>query len=90
MEALDLEPAVSPDGRSVIFVLSARGREVECSVSREALEQYFWLQPGASEARILRAFGDGGKRIVAIAQRKMLAHEGERIVLTAGDFGAPK
>jgi Protein of unknown function (DUF1488) len=85
-----LEPSVTPDGRRVIFTLPTRGRDVECSVSREALEQHFWVQPEASETRILRAFEDGRKRIVAIAERKMLAHAGERIVLTAADFDTRK
>lgn len=88
MEALEAPPSVSPDNQSVIFTLSTHGREVECSVLREALEQHFWLQPGAGDARILKAFADGRKRIVAVAERKVLAHSGERIVLTAADFGA--
>jgi len=88
MEALELVPSVAPDARSVNFMLSTRGHDVECSISREALEHHFWLQPGASEARVLRAFEDGHKRIVAVAERKMLAHAGERIVLRASDFQA--
>ena len=87
MEAIELAPSVAPDSRSVIFTLSIQGREVECSVSREALEQHFWVQPGACDTRILRAFADGRKRIMAVAERKILAHSGERVVLTAADFG---
>jgi hypothetical protein len=87
VETLQLAPRVAPDSRSVIFMLSIQGREIECSVSREALEQHFWVQPGASDTRILTAFADGRKRIMAVAERKILAHSGERIVLTAADFG---
>ncbi|QCP52430.1 DUF1488 domain-containing protein [Trinickia violacea] len=88
METLDAPPSVAPDNQSVIFTLSTHGREVECSVSRDALEQHFWVQPGASDKRILTAFADGRKRIMAIAERKILAHSSERIVLTAVDFEA--
>ncbi len=87
MEALELEPTVSPDGRNVLFILPTRGRDIECIVTREALEQHFWLPQGASDARILKTFSDGQRRIVAVAERKMRAHAGERIVLTVGDFG---
>ena len=88
MEALEAPPSVSPDNQSVIFTLSTHGREVEWSVSRDALEQHFWVQPGAGDARILKAFADGRKRITAVAERKLLAHSDERIVLTAADFEA--
>jgi hypothetical protein len=88
VEALEAPPSVAPDNRSVIFTLSTHGREVECSVSREALEQHFWVQPGASDTRILKAFADGRKRITAVAERKLLAHSDGRIVLTAADFEA--
>ena len=43
MEVLDRAPAVSPDGRAVVFMLSARGRDVEGAVARAALEEHFWL-----------------------------------------------
>ncbi|MDR6470958.1 hypothetical protein ABIE53_004584 [Burkholderia sp. OAS925] len=88
MEIIELEPSVSPDGRAVIFQLSARGRELECAVTREALEQYFWLQRGAAEDRMLKTFADGRKRITAVAERKMLARPGEKVLLTISDFAA--
>jgi hypothetical protein len=89
MEILDeLEPTVSADGRVVNFVLTARGRDLECAVTREALEQYFWLQHGATQARVLKTFEDGRKRITALAERKMLARPGERVLLTINDFAA--
>jgi hypothetical protein len=87
MEILDeLEPTVSADGRAVNFMLSARGRDLECAVTREALEQHFWLQRGAAAARVLKTFEDGRKRIMAVAERKMLARPGERVLLTINDF----
>lgn len=88
MEMIELEPSVSADGRAVIFQLCARGRELECAVTREALEQHFWLQRGAPEARTLKAFADGRKRITAMAERKMLARPGEKVLLTIADFAA--
>jgi Protein of unknown function (DUF1488) len=88
MEIIELEPSVSADGRAVIFQLSARGRDLECAVTCEALEQHFWLQRGAGEARILKAFADGRKRITAVAERKILARPGEKVLLTINDFAA--
>ena len=88
MGALEFAPTVAHDGRRVIFMLSIRGDDFECSMSRDALEQHFWLQSGASETRTLKAFEDGRRRIVAVAERKALAYGGERIVLRVADFEA--
>jgi hypothetical protein len=88
MEIVELEPRLSADGRAINFVLPARGRELECAITREALEQHFWLQPSAGEARILKTFEDGRKRIVAVAERKLLAHPAEKLVLMSADFEA--
>jgi hypothetical protein len=87
VDTVELESSVSTERRAVVFVLSLCGRDVECIVTREALERHFWVQPDASEARILKAFADGRKRIMAVAERKMRAHAGERIALTVDDFG---
>ncbi|MGF6917442.1 DUF1488 domain-containing protein [Paraburkholderia sp. 40] len=86
MTMIEAVPSVSADGRAVIFQLSSRGRDLECAVTREALEQHFWLQHGAGEARVLKTFADGRKRITAIAERKMLARPGEKVLLTIDDF----
>ncbi|RKU04273.1 DUF1488 domain-containing protein [Burkholderia sp. Nafp2/4-1b] len=86
MDAAQLQPRVAPDGQSITFVLSSRGRNIDCQVTREVLEQHFWVPSGATETRILRAFADGRGRIVAVAERKMLSHGGERVVLTMDDF----
>ncbi|KXU84859.1 hypothetical protein CI15_21410 [Paraburkholderia monticola] len=86
MTMIEAVPSVSADGRAVIFQLSSQGRDLECAVTREALEQHFWLQRGAGEARILKTFADGRKRITAIAERKMLARPGEKVLLTIDDF----
>ena len=59
MEVLDRAPAVSPDGRAVVFMLSARGRDVEGAVARAALEEHFWLPPDADAARTLKTFENG-------------------------------
>ncbi|MBK5048210.1 DUF1488 family protein [Paraburkholderia domus] len=45
------------------------GRDTECAVTREAFEQHFWVQPGAAEALVLKAFSEGRRRIVAVAER---------------------
>jgi hypothetical protein len=88
MEIIEREASVSADGRAVIFQLSTRGRDLECAVTLEALEQHFWLQRGAGEERVLKTFADGRKRIVAVAERKMLARPGEKVLLTISDFVA--
>jgi hypothetical protein len=86
MEVLDRAAAVSPDGRAVMFMLSIRGREVECAVAREALEEHFWLPRGADATRTLRTFGNGRNRIFALAQKKLLARPDEPLRLTKSDF----
>ncbi|MFM0068325.1 DUF1488 family protein [Paraburkholderia aspalathi] len=86
MEVLDRAPAVSPDGRAVVFMLSARGRDVEGAVARAALEEHFWLPRDADAARTLKTFENGRNRIVAVAQRKLLARPDEPLRLTVNDF----
>jgi hypothetical protein len=81
------DATVAPGGGAVLFEIVAHGRVVQCSVERGALEQYFWLPPGASDARLLKAFGDGQKRIIAVAERKALKSAAETIDLQARDFG---
>ena len=65
----------------MVFMLSARGRDVEGAVARAALEEHFWLPAGADPARTLKAFEDGRNRIVAAAQRKLLARPDEPLWL---------
>lgn len=86
MELLDRAPAVSPDGRAVVFMLSVRGREVEGAIARHALEEHFWLPRSADATRTLKTFENGRNRIVAVAQRKLLARPDDRLSLTANDF----
>ncbi|QQC67988.1 DUF1488 family protein [Paraburkholderia ginsengisoli] len=86
MEVIDRAPAVSPDGRTVVFMLSIRGREVEGAIARDALEELFWLPRSADQARTLKAFENGRNRIVAVAQRKSLARPDESLWLTVNDF----
>ncbi len=58
-------------------------------VSLKALQDCFWLEPGADDIRILRAFRDGYGRIRAIAERKVLAHPATHLELTVADFARP-
>ena len=88
MEVLDRAPAVSPDGRAVVFTLSVRGREVEGAIARDALEEHFWLQRSADATRTLKTFENGRNRILAVAHRKLLARPDEPLWLTANDFVA--
>ncbi|MFM0341900.1 DUF1488 family protein [Paraburkholderia fungorum] len=88
MEVLDRAPAVSPDGRAVVFTLSIRGREVEGAIARDALEEHFWLPRSADTTRTLETFENGRNRIVAVAQRRLLARPDEPLWLTVNDFVA--
>ncbi|WP_087644518.1 DUF1488 family protein [Caballeronia choica] len=60
---------VSHGGEAVEFEIEIRGKRLPCSVAREALEDHFWLARQADDARLLRAFADGRKRIVAMAEQ---------------------
>jgi Protein of unknown function (DUF1488) len=86
----DLATGVSSDGSEVVFRLSERMGGTECAVTREALELHFWLPVGAGASRMLRTFGDGRNRIVAAAERKMLARPDHPVRLTSNDFIAKR
>ena len=81
-----VEPTVVGGGHAVAFELIDAGRVVKCTVSRESLQHYFWLQPGADDARVLRIFNDGRQRIVAVAERKARRLTADSIQLEAADF----
>ena len=83
---LAAEASVSSDGKLVVFIVFARGRAVQCSITRDVLEQYFWAPIGANDARLLKAYTDGHKRIAAAVERKMLRTSDEPIKLSAADF----
>jgi hypothetical protein len=53
------EIVLASDGTAVAFPDFVGGREVRCLITRDALEQFFWLPPDANEARLLKAFADG-------------------------------
>ncbi|OXC73812.1 hypothetical protein BSU04_35055 [Caballeronia sordidicola] len=87
MNATNLIEAIVVDGGlAVAFELIAAGRIVKCTVSRESLQDYFWLQSDADEARVLKIFNDGCHRIVAIAERKARRLAAASIRLEAADF----
>ena len=89
METLDLEPQVLANRRGVAFNFVLQTRTVECVITIAALEACFWLEPRASDTRILKTFRDGYGRIRAIAERKLLAHPAARPELTPDDFARP-
>ena len=86
MKAPPPEPLISADKRSLTFVMHWREERVTCVVSCAALEAYFWLAPGADDARTLKVFRDGFGRIHAIAERKLLAHRSKHLELSTADF----
>jgi hypothetical protein len=81
-----VEPTIVGDGLAVAFELVAAGRVVKCTVSRESLQHYFWLQPGGDDARVLKIFNDGRQRIAAVAERKARRLAAASIHLEAADF----
>ncbi|KAE8754079.1 DUF1488 family protein [Paraburkholderia madseniana] len=86
MNVLDFAPSVSPDGSRIAFRSSDRTDFTQCAITREALEAHFWLPPGADEVRTLKTFADGRERIIAVAERKMLARPDQPVLLTIADF----
>ncbi|TXC88920.1 DUF1488 domain-containing protein [Paraburkholderia azotifigens] len=76
--------------RGVAFTLVHHGVTVECVVTTAALEAYFWLEPRASDERMLRTFNDGSRRIRAIAERRLRARPVARLELTPADFARPE
>ena len=80
------DAVVSGDRNLVIFDAHVRQRSVQCSIAREALELYFWVPAGASDAQLLKSSVDGRKRIEAIVCRKLLATPGEAVGLGMSDF----
>ena len=80
------DAVVSADRSLVIFDAHVRERSVKCSIAREALELYFWVPAGASDAQLLKSYSDGRRRIEAIVGRKILATPGEMIGLSVSDF----
>ncbi|WP_225032075.1 DUF1488 family protein [Paraburkholderia sp. XV] len=89
MEAIESEPQVLANRRGVAFSVVHRGTPVECVITLAALEACFWLEPGADDARVLKRFSDGYRRIRAIAERRLLARPATRIELTLEDFVHP-
>ncbi|BDC45436.1 DUF1488 family protein [Paraburkholderia terrae] len=89
METVELEPQVLSDRRGVAFGLVRPSDPVECVITIATLEAYFWLEPQASNARILKTFRDGYGRIRAITERRLLAHPATRLELTPDDFARP-
>ncbi|WP_313068251.1 DUF1488 family protein [Paraburkholderia sp. LEh10] len=72
--------------RGVTFSLVLPNGTVTCVIALTALETYFWLEPRASDAHVLRTFENGFARIRAVAERKFRAHPAKRLKLTAEDF----
>jgi hypothetical protein len=89
METLELEPQLLANRRGVAFGLVRQHSVVECVITVATLEAYFWLEPRATDDRILKTFRDGYGRIRAIAERRLLAHTAGHLELTPNDFARP-
>ncbi|WP_459252090.1 DUF1488 family protein [Paraburkholderia dipogonis] len=62
-----------------MFRLTGHHSEVACAITREALEAQFWLPKDADQVRMLKAFADGQRRIIAVAGRKLRLRPGEPV-----------
>ncbi|CAN7795895.1 DUF1488 domain-containing protein [Caballeronia sp. LjRoot34] len=80
------EIVLATGGTAIEFPIFVGGREVRCLLTRDALEQFFWLPPDANETRLLKAFADGRNRIFALAVRKAMRAKTDSLKLTASDF----
>ncbi|WP_175983296.1 DUF1488 family protein [Caballeronia zhejiangensis] len=80
------EPRLLDNRRGVAFFLERSSGQVECVISLEALEAHFWLPQGADEAKVLKHFCDGYRRIQAIAERKSLIRPTGTLQLNPHDF----
>ncbi|CAD6537982.1 DUF1488 family protein [Paraburkholderia sabiae] len=89
METIELAPQVLANRRGVAFSVVHRGSTIECVITLAALEGCFWLECRADDARILKRFNDGYRRIRAIAERRLLAHPAAKLELTPDDFARP-
>ncbi|MDR5733704.1 DUF1488 family protein [Caballeronia sp. LZ025] len=85
---LSINATISADRASVSFVAFTREREIQCNITRKALEQCFWAPAGASDERLLKALSDGYERISARVHRKFLAHPSNSIHLDVIDFSS--
>jgi hypothetical protein len=86
LDVIDLMPDVATDRHEISFRLTGHRSEIACAITREALEAQFWLPQGADPVRMLRAFADGRRRIIAVAERKVRLRPGQPVRLTADDF----
>ncbi|WP_328807318.1 DUF1488 family protein [Paraburkholderia elongata] len=86
MDVIDLMPAVAADRHEISFRLTGHRSEIACAITREALETQFWLPKDADQVRMLKAFADGRRRIIAVAERKVRLRPGQPVRLTADDF----
>jgi hypothetical protein len=89
METIELAPQVLANRRGVAFSVVHRGSTIECVIALAALEGCFRLEPRADDARILKRFNDGYRRIRAIAGRRLFAHPAAKLELTPDDFARP-
>jgi hypothetical protein len=74
------------DQHEISFRLAGPRSEVACAITREALEAQFWLPKDADQVGMLKAFADGQRRMLAVAERKVRLRPGEPVRLTADDF----
>ncbi|WP_322102165.1 DUF1488 family protein [Paraburkholderia sp. J41] len=91
MEAINELPRILPDKSGVAFCITRGATSTDCVVSIRALEDWFWLPPGAKPERVLAAFSDGYGRISAVAERRVRARSSvQSIYLKTGDFRAQR
>jgi hypothetical protein len=68
MDVIDLMPDVAADRHEISFRLTGHRSEIACVITREALETQFWPPKDADQVGMLKAFADGRRRIIAVAE----------------------
>ena len=80
------EATVSVDRKVVNVVATVNDCPVSCSITRIALERYFWAPVDASDSSLVKACDNGRQRILAVIERKHLRDKSKHIVLDVADF----
>lgn len=86
MDVTDLMPDVTADQHENSSRPNGNHSDIACAITREALEVQFWLPKGAGQIRMLKAFADGRRRIIAVAERRIHLRPDEPVRLVADDF----
>jgi hypothetical protein len=87
MLAMKEHPGLYAEGRLITFTLISQGRQIACTVTRDALERHLLLRRESDDKTLFVAFKRGLRRILEAADRKCRALRLPRALVTAADLG---